>query len=260
MKNSSSTSFEISRSAQYRTVQELIEHSRPDFTYYVLLVVSTVIITAGLLLNNSAIVIGGMLVTPLLTPTLVIALGISVGDMRLIARVSKFVGISFIYVLIAGLLLTVVFGAPEELVLISDSLRTSILYFVVAISAGIAATLAWIDKETSEVLPGIAIAVSLVPPLGMIGIGLGSLQFDIAASFFTVFVLNVFGILMGSLTVFSLTKFNNVDKVIKDKNEEIIVEEHLQKLEKEEERKEHEPKKDTTDDSKDDKDDGVSSK
>lgn len=240
MKNTTKP-FEVSRSAQYRTVQELIDHSRPSFSYYVLLIVSTVIITAGLLLNNSAIVIGGMLVTPLLTPTLVIALGISVGDIHLITRVLKFVGISFLYVLISGLILTVIFGSPDELVLISDSLRTSILYFVVAVSAGIAATLAWIDKETSEVLPGIAIAVSLVPPLAMIGIGFGSLQLDIAASFFTIFILNVFGIIMGSLTVFSLSKFNNVGEVIKDKNEEIIVEEHLHKLEKEEEKKEHQP-------------------
>ena len=87
--------FEMSRSAQYRTVEDLIERSRPDFTYYVLLFISTIIIAAGLLLNNSAIVIGGMLVTPLLTPILVIALGVSVGDTRLIGRVLKFLALSF---------------------------------------------------------------------------------------------------------------------------------------------------------------------
>lgn len=216
------SSFTISPDVQYRTVQELIEKSRPDFSYYALLSISSVIITAGLLLNNTAIVIGGMLVTPLLTPVLVIALGFSVGDLLLVGRVSKFLIKSFFYVFVLGVLLTVLFGAPQEFTLIHDSLRTSLLYFIVAIAAGGAATLAWIQKEISEVLPGVAIAVSLVPPLAMVGVGFGSFQFDLASTFFSIFALNIFGILMGSLIVFSLSRFNQVESVVHQKNEKLL--------------------------------------
>jgi uncharacterized hydrophobic protein (TIGR00271 family) len=184
--------FEVSKHVQYRTVSELIEKSRPDFTYYVLLIISTVVIAAGLLLNNTAIVIGGMLITPLLTPILVIALGIAVGDALLLRRVAKFVGISFLYVLGAGLILTLIFGAPEQLTIISDTLRTAALYFVVAFASGIAATFAWIQKEASEALPGIAIAVSLVPPLALIGIGFGSLNLELSTFFFIIFLPRTF--------------------------------------------------------------------
>jgi uncharacterized hydrophobic protein (TIGR00271 family) len=235
----STRGFEMSRSAQYRTVEELIDRSRPNFTYYVLLFISTIIIAAGLLLNNSAIVIGGMLVTPLLTPILVIALGISVGDTRLIGRVIKFLGLSFLYVFIAGLVLTLIFGEPDGgFTLLPDTLRTAVLYFVIAIASGVAATFAWIQKDASEALPGIAIAVSLVPPLAMIGVGFGTFTFAISGFYLTIFILNFFGILMGSLMVFSLSKFNKVEQIIQKKNEEIIVEENLKKIEKEERKKE----------------------
>lgn len=233
--------FEVSRQVQYRTVNELIERSRPDFTYYVLLIVSTIVITAGLLLNNTAIVIGGMLITPLLTPILVIALGIAVGDTLLLGRVVKFTGLSFMYVLLAGVFLTLVFGAPSELTIIANDLRTAALYFVVALASGVAATFAWIQKEASEALPGIAIAVALVPPIALIGIGFGSFNFDLSAFFFIIFILNLFGIIMGSLMVFTMSKFNKAEKKINEKNTEIIIEDHLKKLEKEEVKREQRP-------------------
>lgn len=224
--------LQVSRATQYRTVEELIEKSKPNFNYYALLILSSLIITAGLLLNNTAIVIGGMLVTPLLTPLLAISLGLAVGEGGLIVRISKFILQSFAFVVGAGLLLTLIFGGPSEFTIIENSLRSAMLYFVVAVASGIAATFAWIQKEVSETLPGIAIAVSLVPPLALIGIGFGTLNLELAGAFFTVFALNLFGIIMGSLVVFNMSKFNRSEKKVKEKNEEVVVETHLKKLEK----------------------------
>lgn len=220
----------INKRDKYRTVNDLLERSVPNATYYVLLVLSSIIITAGLLLNNTAIVIGGMLVTPLLTPILVIALGMSVGEVPLITRTSKFVGYSCLYTVIGGLVLTLLFQAPSEFTVIENSVRTALLYFVVAIASGVAGTYAWIRREAAETLPGIAIAVSLVPPLSLIGIGIGKFDFDFALFYFVIFLLNLLGILMGSLVVFSLSKFHQMDHKIKQKNEEVVVEQHLEKL------------------------------
>lgn len=233
--------LQISRATQYRTVDELIEKSKPSTVYYSLLVLSSIIITAGLLLNNTAIVIGGMLVTPLLTPLLAVALGVSVGESSLVARVSSFMFKSFAFVVIGGFVLTLIFGGPSELTVIENTLRSALLYFVVAIASGVAATFAWIQKEVSEALPGIAIAVSLVPPLALIGIGFGMMEFELSANFFVVFMLNLFGIIMGSLVVFSMSKFNRSERKIKEKNEEIVVETHLKKLEKDLEKETKEP-------------------
>ncbi len=226
------TALKVSAREQFKTVNNLLEKSVPNTTYYMLLVLSSVIITAGLLLNNTAIVIGGMLVTPLLTPILVIALGMSVGEIPLIARTSKFVAYSCLYVIAGGIIMTILFQAPTEFTVIENSVRTALLYFVVAIASGVAATFAWIRREVAETLPGVAIAVSLVPPLALIGIGIGKFDFDFSVFYLVIFTLNMLGILMGSLVVFSLSKFHRMDHTIKQKNEEVVVEQHLKEISK----------------------------
>lgn len=230
--DSAKMGIDVSSRDQFKTINKLLEKSVPNTTYYILLVLSSIIITAGLLLNNTAIVIGGMLVTPLLTPILVIALGMSVGEVPLITRTSKFVGYSCLYVIAGGIFMTILFQAPSEFTVIENSVRTALLYFVVAIASGIAATFAWIRREVAEALPGVAIAVSLVPPLALIGIGVGKFDFDFAVFYLVIFLLNMLGILMGSLVVFSLSKFHRMDHTIKQKNEEVVVEQHLQKISK----------------------------
>jgi len=103
---------------------------------------------------------------------------------------------------------------PQSVLTLDNSIRTAILYFVVAIVSGVAATFAWVRKEVATVLPGIAIAVSLVPPVAAVGIWLSALQFETARFYFLVFLFNFFGIIMGSVLVFSLLRFYRANKKI----------------------------------------------
>jgi len=171
--------LELKNCDKYITVEELFIKSQPTSVYYTLLILSTLIIACGLLLNNPTIVIGGMLVTPLLTPILVIALGISTGEARAIKTSAILVLKSVATVIVVSFILAIVFRSEGsiDLVSVDDSLRTAILYFVVAFLSGVAATFAWVRKEITEILPGIAVAVSLVPPMSMIGIYLSIFDF-----------------------------------------------------------------------------------
>lgn len=201
--------LEISESEQYRTIDELLERSKPNATYYTLLVLSSLIIAVGLLLNSASVVIGGMLVTPVLIPVLAMALGISTGEIDFLRKeILALLGKSFVIILIGSFFIALIFGAPSNIYVFENTVKTAILYFIVALSSGIAATFAWTRKEISEVLPGISIAVSLVPPLSLIGISLSLLDFEIARFYFLVFLFNLLGITMGSLIVFSLLKFH----------------------------------------------------
>lgn len=220
--------FEVKPYEQYRTVNELIERGRSNEMYYTLLVLSSFIIAAGLLLNNAAIVIGGMLVTPVLTPVLLISLAISVGDIKYVQQTLMFVGKSFLVVVIASFILGLVFetNGIQGVFLLDNSLRGAVLYFIVALASGLAATFAWVRRELTEILPGIAIAIALVPPLSLIGIGLSGLDADVMRFNFFVFFFNFLGVLVGSNLVFSLLKFHRVEKK---------VEEAVEKQEKEKE-------------------------
>ncbi len=221
MTDINSSILEIRKIDQYRTIDELIKRSRPNSIYYTLLVLSSFIVASGLLLNNATIVIGGMLVTPVLAPILVIALGFAIGRPDLIKEVGASVVKSFLVVIISATVLTFLFGGTKGYYVFENTIRTAALYFVVALAAGVAAAFAWARKELAEVLPGIAIAVSLVPPLSLIGIGITLFDFDVARFSFLIFLLNLAGILVGSLAVFSLLKFYKTEKQVEKTVEKV---------------------------------------
>ena len=188
---------------QYRAVDELIERATPNANYYALLVLSSLVITAGILMGNNPIVIGGMLITPLLTPILVISLGITAGKPRVSASAARLVFQSLFFVVLGAFLMGFLFGQPSADPLVDDSMRTTLLYLIVAVVSGIAATYAWIKKEAFEALPGVAIAVSLVPPVSYVGVGLAAGNWDMARAFLIILLINIAGIIAGSMVVFS---------------------------------------------------------
>lgn len=220
------------RKEQYHTVEEIIEKSKPSFVYYFLLTISAFIITGGLLLSNSAIVIGGMMVTPVLSPIIAIALAITVGRKKLLMHELWFLMKSFIFLILAGFLLTIVFQGPPQDIFFESTMRAAVLYFIVALCAGAAGTFAFAHRKTSDILPGIAVAVSLVPPLVLIGVGLASLDFALTRFSFLVFVLNTIGVTFGGIITLSFMRFNRVEKQVDQEIKVIEKEEKEQKAKK----------------------------
>jgi uncharacterized hydrophobic protein (TIGR00271 family) len=179
-----------------------------------LLILSAVIIAAGLLLNNSAIVIGGMLVTPVLIPILLVSLGLVVGEIGALKTEGVLMAKSFSIIFLISFMSAIVFGLSPGTQIIENTFRAAVLYFLVAFAAGVAATFAMVRKEIAEVLPGIAIAVSLVPPLSLVGIWLSVLNLEFARFYFSIFLFNLVGIVLGSFVVFSILKFHRAEKKV----------------------------------------------
>jgi uncharacterized hydrophobic protein (TIGR00271 family) len=212
--------LKITKTDQYRTIEELFAHAQENSSYYTLLMLSAFVVTAGLLLGNSAIVLGGVLVAPILTPILVVGLGFSTGEMAAIKSVLKLVFKSFALVIAVSMVLTMFFGFNQEVSIFENSSRTAILYFMVALASGIAAAFAWAKKEISEVLPGVSLAVTLVPPLSLVGIWLSKGSIEAVRFYSSVLLLNFFGIIIGSLIVFSLLKFSNAETKVQEEAQE----------------------------------------
>jgi len=204
---------DITRKDQYRAVSELVMESHGRNSYYPLLILSSVVISAGLLLTNSAILIGGMLITPVLTPILLIALGVVASKPRVIKQTVKLILKSIGLIFVVAFLASLIFGVPEDTeffssTLLNDTIKSAFLYFLVAFASGIAATFAWIRKEVSNALPGISIAVSLVPPIALIGIWLAQMDIATARFFLMIFLFNLVGLIMSSMIVFSILGFH----------------------------------------------------
>jgi len=227
--------LKINRTQQYKTVEELFAHSQASSVYYTLLILSGFIVACGLLLNNSPIVIGGMLVTPVLTPLLLIALALAVGEPRSIKPSAILIGKSAILIVGIAIVMALLFGSPRDGLsfVFDDSLKGGVLYFIVAVVSGVAATFAWVRKEVADILPGIAVSVSLVPPLSLLGIGLSTIDFKLAQFSFLVFLFNLAGVILGSMVVFSLLKFYRTQPIMQREAQQNAQKEARQNAQKE---------------------------
>lgn len=181
---------------QKRVHDEQVANSQLDFTFVFVLILAASIATLGLAANSEATIVGAMLISPLMKPIMALAYGISIGDWTLNLRSLR--------TLVAGILITLVTAAvvenllslyePTQMILARTS--PSLIDLCVAIAAAGAGTLAVTRKSISDTLPGVAIAVSLVPPLCVTGIGLSVMSSTIALGSFTLFSVNLVAIVL----------------------------------------------------------------
>lgn len=136
------------------------------FQFYALSSLSAVIAAAGLILPSTAVVIGAMLISPLMKPILGTAAAMVMGwpqrAIRLIGRLS--VGTMLVFAI--GYLIPMAFRYPSTMRLTEEILsRTNpeLPDLIVALSAGIAAAYLTLRREALAALPGVAVAVALVP-------------------------------------------------------------------------------------------------
>ena len=179
------------------------------FRFSVMLALSVVIAVLGLSLNSDAVVIGAMLVAPLMTPLIGTAAALVMGWPRRLAQAglavlagsAAAVGISYLLTLLlpaVGQQLT-----PAVLSRTSPDLRD----LAVALAAGAAGAYATAREDVSAALPGVAVAVALVPPLSAAGFTLAIGREDLAAGAVLLFVANLVAIVLISAVVLAASGF-----------------------------------------------------
>ena len=137
------------------------------------------IASIGLNTNSTAVIIGAMLISPLMTPIIGLGFGLAIFDTRLIKQSLE---VLFTQVLVSLLVSTLYFWisplsyASSELIA-----RTSptIWDVLIAIAGGIAGVIGSRKKEANNIVPGVAIATALMPPICTAGYGLaiGNVRF-----------------------------------------------------------------------------------
>jgi uncharacterized hydrophobic protein (TIGR00271 family) len=167
----------------------------------VLMVLSTIIATAGLLSDSAAVVIGAMLVAPMMNPVMsaagAVVMGWSVrfyGAMWLV--LSMGIGALALSAFITLLAPELVF-LPEQVL---ARTRPTFFDLMIALAAGSAGAYTITRKESSAI-PGVAVAVALLPPLASAGILLMTGDFELATRAIILFLTNLIAmVLAGALT------------------------------------------------------------
>ena len=177
-----------------------------DLPFWAVLLLSGAIATLGLVLNSTAVVIGAMLVAPLLGPLLGLSLALAVGDGRLFVQTGAaiLVGAAGIVALAALLTLALPFETVTEE--IAARTRPTTLDLAIAVFSGLAGAVVTASREArlSASIPGVAVAVALVPPLGVAGFGIAVGQGAIARGALLLFGANLAGIVLSGMAVFFL--------------------------------------------------------
>ena len=185
-----------------------------------ILIFAIFIASLGLNVNSTAVIIGAMLISPLMGPITGMGLAVGIGDLDLLRRSFKnYVVMVLISVITATIyfMITPLKDAQSELLA-----RTSpTLYDVmIALFGGAAGIMALATKGKGNVLPGVAIATALMPPLCTAGYGLGTgnLQYFLGA-FYLFFINTVFicfaTILGVKMFRFKRKKIENITKLKK---------------------------------------------
>jgi uncharacterized hydrophobic protein (TIGR00271 family) len=197
---------DASRVAVYAQIYEAANLT--SFIYWLQILLSAGIATLGLIESSPAGIIGAMLISPLMGPIMSLGLSLAAGDLILgvksVLNLSLSLSISVAFA--AGLVWLMPFHAatPEILARIHPNL----LDLGIAIFSGLAgsAVLCPVGKASGlTALPGVAIAVALMPPLCVVGFGMGS-SFDrqIMLGAALLFVTNLVAIVSSAFVVFLL--------------------------------------------------------
>ena len=180
--------------------------------FWALLTLASAIATFGLYADSVATVIGAMIVAPLMLPIMGLAFGISIGDRKAIGT-SALVSLGGIATAIAvGYVLSFLIPNVYDVTANQQIMaRTAprLVDLLAALATGLAGAFAIGRKDVSDTLPGVAIAISLVPPLANVGILLGSGRPDLARGSMLLFVTNYLAIVLTGSFVFGLMGFPN---------------------------------------------------
>jgi uncharacterized hydrophobic protein (TIGR00271 family) len=146
--------------------------SIPNFGFYFMLGLATVIATLGLLSNSAPTIIGAMIIAPLMAPIISLSYGMTTTDWPLMGRSVVMVVTGVLMVVVLAYVATLTLGLRVAGSEILSRSFPSLLDLGVAMASGAAAAFAYTRRSIMSTIAGVAIAVALVPPLAVTGIGL----------------------------------------------------------------------------------------
>ena len=189
------------RVAREELYNDLLSGTKVTRVFVATVILSAIVAAVGLLRNNVAIIIGAMVIAPLLTPNMAMALATTLGDLALLRKALRTqvtgVSIALAFAVLVGLFTTLdEFNA--EILARTDAEFGDV---VLALASGSAGALAF-TAGVSASLVGVMVAVALLPPLVVAGLFLGTGNYGLAAGAFLLLATNVICVNLAAVVTF----------------------------------------------------------
>ncbi|MEY2985105.1 MAG: hypothetical protein RLZZ568_1722, partial [Cyanobacteriota bacterium] len=210
--------LDLSDAHKVKIYEQLCESvSLRDVSYWLEVILAAGIATLGLVLNSPAVIIGAMLISPLMGAILANGLGLAAGDIILWLRATVNLLLSCGVAIAFAMLLVFLVPFKEMTPEIAARTQPTLLDLIVALFSGAVGSVATCKqvKGVAASLPGVAIAVALMPPLCVVGYGIGtSLSLNsayglvVAKGGALLFITNLVAIIFTALIVFFFVQFD----------------------------------------------------
>lgn len=168
------------------------------------LIFAIFIASLGLNVNSTAVIIGAMLISPLMGPIMGLGLGVGINDLSLLRRSFQNYAVATGVALATSTLFFLISPLNEAHSEILARTSPNIYDVLIALFGGLAGIIATASKQKGNVIPGVAIATALMPPLCTAGYGLATLKFEYFFGAFYLFIINTVFI---ALATFITTRF-----------------------------------------------------
>lgn len=207
--------FDLNREKENE--DQTIEQIRADVEFkgarIWILICAIFIASIGLNMNSTAVIIGAMLISPLMGPIIGLGLGLGIVDFDLVKKSLR----NFTFAVVVAILTSTLyfFVSPISTAQSEILARTqpTVYDLFIALLGGVAGIVAGATRSKGQVLPGVAIATALMPPLCTAGYGLGTGQMSYFFGALYLFIINAVFICLATYVVVKILHFKKVTYV-----------------------------------------------
>ncbi len=186
-----------------------------------ILVFAIFIASLGLNTNSAAVIIGAMLISPLMGPIMGIGLGLGINDYELIKRSFRNLAVATLFSVITSTIYFWVSPLNEARSELLARTSPTIYDVLIAFFGGLAGIVAMSSKQKGNVLPGVAIATALMPPLCTAGFGLATGNFYYFFGAFYLFFINSVFIAFATTLGVKLMKYSKKEFVDDERRKKV---------------------------------------
>lgn len=191
-------------------------------TNIVILILAILIASLGLNTNSTAVIIGAMLISPLMGPIIGCGLGIGVHDFSLIQRSLRNLIMAAGFSVIASTLYFLISPVNEQHSELLARTSPTIYDVLIGFVGGAAGILAIASRNKGNVIPGVAIATALMPPLCTAGYGLATMQMKYFFGASYLFIINSIYIAFSTYIGVKLMKYHPVATVNPERTRRVM--------------------------------------
>lgn len=178
-----------------------------------ILIFAIFIASLGLNVNSTAVIIGAMLISPLMGPIIGMGLSVGIGDTELMKQSLKNFAVATLISVVTATLYFFISPLSEAKSELLARTAPTLYDVLIAFCGGAAGVLALTTKRKGQVIPGVAIATALMPPLCTAGYGLATAQWSYFFGAFYLFFINSVFIATATFLGVKLLRFHSVHRV-----------------------------------------------